>query len=94
MLGEVQGLISIALMVLFLVVKVWAVADCATRPRDAFVAADRRTRNFWLLLTGAALVTGLVARPVGIFGLAGLIIALVYLLDVRPRVADITPRRR
>ena len=94
MFGDVQALITTALFVFFLVVKVWAVADCATRPKEAFVAADRRTRNFWLLLTGLAAVTALVAKPLGILGLAGLVASLVYLLDVRPRVQDVTSRRR
>ncbi len=87
-------MVSMALFVIFLVVKIWAVADCATRRSDAFVAAGKRTRPFWLLLTGLAALTAFVTSPLGIFGLAGLIVALVYLLDVRPRVQEVTPRRR
>lgn len=93
MFGELQSFITLALFVAFLVVKVWAFADCATRPRDGFVAAGRRTRNFWLLLTGLATLTAFVASPLGIFGLAGLVVSLVYLLDVRPRLREITGSR-
>jgi hypothetical protein len=93
MFGDLQALISLVLFVGFLVIKIWAVADCATRPSDAFVAANRRTRMFWLLLTGIAALTAFVASPIGIFGLAGLIVALVYLLDVRPRVQEATGSR-
>lgn len=94
MFGELQSLVMTVLFVGFLVVKVWALADCATRPKDAFPAAGRRTRSFWLLLTGAAALTGMVMAPLGIFGLVGLVIALVYLLDVKPRIAELTSGRR
>ena len=93
MFGNLQGLIMLAITVGFLVVKVWAIADCATRPSDAFPAAGKRTRPFWLALTGAAAVTVLV-NPLGIFGLGGLVVALVYLLDVRPKVAEVSSWRR
>ena len=93
MFGDLQALLSLALFVGFLVVKIWALADCATRPKDSFPAADRRTRNFWLLLTGAAALTAFIGGPIGIFGLAGLVISLVYLLDVRPRVREVTGSR-
>ena len=94
MFGELQSIIVMALFVVFLVVKVWALADCATRPKDAFPAAGKQTRLIWLLLTGASALTALVASPLGIFGLAGIIVALVYLLDVRPRVAEAASSRR
>ena len=94
MFGAVQGLILTVLSVLFLIVKVWALADCATRPKDAFAAAGKRSRNFWLVLTGVAALTGLLFSPLGIFGLAGLVVAAVYLVDVRPRVAEVTSWRR
>lgn len=94
MFGEIQGLVLLVLTVGFIVVKVWAVADCATRPRDAFPAAGKRTQGFWLLLTGLSALTALVTSPIGIFGLVGLVIALVYLLDVRPKVAEAAGSRR
>jgi hypothetical protein len=50
----------------------------------------------WLILTGLAAGTGLllnVVSPVGLIGLAGIVVALVYLFDVRPRIAEITDRR-
>lgn len=94
MLGEFQSMVTLVLFVVFLIVKVWALADCATRPKDAFVAASRQTRWIWLGITGASAVTGLIFAPLGIFGLAGLVASLVYLLDVRPRVAEAASWRR
>lgn len=78
----------------FLALKGWALVDCALRKPDAFPAAERRSKGFWLLLTGLSAVTALVASPIGIFGLAGLVVALVYLLDVRPRLIEVESWRR
>ena len=84
-----QSGIILVLSVAFIVVKVWAFADCATRPPEAFRAAGRQSFWLWLGLTGAAALLALAfPSPLNIFGLAGIIIALVYLLDVRPRVAE------
>ena len=63
--------------------------DCATRRPELLPAAERRTKNFWLIITGLSAVTALVTSPIGIFGLAGIVGSLVYLLDVRPRVAEV-----
>lgn len=81
--------IMFVLTVVFLVVKVWAFADCATRPPAAFRAAGKQNFWLWLVLTGvAALLAIALPSPLNLFGLAGIIIALVYLLDVRPNVAE------
>lgn len=89
-----QNLVVTLLAIGFIVVKTWAFVDCLTRPKDAFPAAGRRTWTFWAVLTGLAAVTALVTSPIGIFGLLGLVIALVYLLDVRVRVKEVTGSRR
>ncbi len=94
MLDNLQGLIMAVLTVGFLIAKVWAIADCATRASDAFPAAGKRTKGFWLALTGVAAFTVLLGSPIGIFGLGGLIVALIYLLDVRPAVSEVTSWRR
>lgn len=86
------GLINSALMVAFVVIKVWAFVDCLTRPKMAFVAADRRTWTFWSVVTGVAALTAL-ARPIGMIGLLGLVAALVYLLDVKPRLKEVSGSR-
>lgn len=83
-----QDTIILVITVAFVVVKVWAFADCATRPPGAFRAAGKQNFWLWLGLTGAAAITSLITSPLGLFGLAGIIVALVYLLDVRPRVAE------
>ena len=94
MFDNLQGLITAVLTIGFLIAKVWALADCATRASDAFPAAGKRTKGFWLALTGVAALTVLFGSPIGIFGLGGLIVSLVYLVDVRPAVSETTSWRR
>lgn len=94
MLDFAQGTVLTILAVGFLILKVWAFVDCLTRPKPAFPAAGRRTCGLWAALTGVAALTALVTSPIGIFGLAGLVVALVYLLDVRVRVREVTGSRR
>lgn len=74
-----------------LAVKLWALGDAVIRPAPAYVAADKQTKNLWLVLLGISVVLGW--RWGGgifdIFVIVGLIVALVYLLDVRPAVREV-----
>jgi len=60
----------------------WALVDAAVRPNGAFVAADKRTKQFWVVVLAVAAV----AAYVRVFTFIALVAALVYLLDVRPAV--------
>ena len=83
----------LALWILTLGVKAFAFVDCLRRRSDAFPAIGRQTKTLWLILTGLAALTGLVPNlTLSIFGIAGIVIALVYLFDIRPRIIEITSR--
>ena len=48
----------------------------------------------WLALTGGATLVSLATfSPIGILGIASIVIAGVYLLDIRPKIAEITSGR-
>ncbi|HEX4654377.1 MAG TPA: DUF2516 family protein [Mycobacteriales bacterium] len=66
--------------VVLALIKLFALIDAATRPAGAFTYADKKTKQFWLIVLGLALVSTFV----GFFTLIGLVAALVYILDVRP----------
>lgn len=77
-------------------VKAWAFVDAATRPGSAFTYADKLTKAAWLWITGLALLAewpALYPGPVGLVSMVGTVAAFVYLLDVRPAVAQ-APRSR
>jgi len=65
-------------------VKLFALIDAATRPAGAFVYAEKKTKQFWLIVLVLALATTLL----GFLSIVGLVAALVYLLDVRPAIAN------
>jgi uncharacterized protein DUF2516 len=77
--------------------EVWAFFDCLRHKANAFEAVSKRTKMFWLALTGGALAIGALSLyaggggsfgTVGLFGLAAVTAASVYLADVRPAVKD------
>ena len=94
MFGNVQDLVLLALWVITLVVKAYAFIDCVRRPAAAFPAIGRQTKVLWLVLTALAALSGLIpGLTLTIFGMAAIVIALVYLFDVRTKIIDITNRR-
>jgi hypothetical protein len=64
-------------------VKLYALVDAAMRPERNYVIQEKKTKNFWLVVLGLAVLTSWF----GFLNLIGLVAALVYLLDVRPAVA-------
>lgn len=94
MFGNVQDLVLLAIWVITLAVKAYAAVDCIRRPAAAFPAVGRQSKLLWLILTVLAALTGVLPNlTLSIFGIAGIVIALVYLFDVRTRIIDITNRR-
>jgi hypothetical protein len=74
--------IFLIIYVATLALTLWALVDAALRPQAAFVAAEKKTKNFWL----AILVVAALAAYIRLFTFLAIIAALVYLLDVRPAV--------
>ena len=55
--------------------ELWAVADCARHRANAFEATGKRTKTFWLALTGGAALIGVISffsSGGGFFGTLGL----------------------
>jgi hypothetical protein len=67
---------------------------CMRARPDAFPAIGRHSKTLWLLLTGLATLVSLVrTNPIDFLGIASIVIAAVYLLDVKPKIAEITSNR-
>lgn len=74
-----------------LALRLWAVIDCAIRKSAAFPAAERLTKPAWLAITGfGALFGTLISSPVGPISLISVVVAAVYLADVRPAVREVS----
>jgi hypothetical protein len=86
----VYAVISYACVALGLV----ALIDAAIRRGDAYPAADRQTKPIWLGILGAGLAAQIIFPalfgPLAILGLAGIVAAIVYLVDVRRRLIEVT----
>jgi hypothetical protein len=89
--------IYLVLALVALVLEVWAFFDCLRHKANAFEAVSKRTKTFWLALTGGAALVGVISLfgsggglfgTLGLFGLAAVVAASVYLADVRPAVKD------
>jgi Protein of unknown function (DUF2516) len=76
-------------------VGVYAFVHALLQRAEAFTAADKLTKPAWLGITGvAALVLVLFRGPTTFLWLPGIIAALVYIVDVRPRVIEVQRGQR
>jgi hypothetical protein len=94
----------LALAVAAFAVEAWAFVDAIMRPKAAFAAAatmgdnaaQRLTKQWWLIILGVAFVLGLYSAAYG--GVTGLlsvlafVAAAVYLAGVRPKVREYSQR--
>ena len=64
----------------------FALIDAATRREDAYRAADKKTKPFWLIILGLAFVVNLIFNILSFLPIIGLIATIVYMVDVRPAI--------
>jgi EamA domain-containing membrane protein RarD len=95
-LFTVQSTVALVLGLAALATQAWAFVDALLNRPDAFVAAGKRTKTFWLVVTGVATAVGFVffGNPFNIFSLVAIVAALIYLTDVRPALRAVGGRGR
>ncbi|MFH8339806.1 DUF2516 family protein [Streptomyces sp. AM6-12] len=81
-----MGILKIVLMAL----AAFALVDAAVRREDAFRAADKNNKVFWLIILAIALVVSILFSILSILPIAGAVASIVYLVDVRPAVRQVT----
>ena len=93
-LAQLQQWIVLGLSVAALGVELYALFDCVRRRADAFTAAGKRTKPFWLLVTGVAALLGIVAVGgfPGLLAIIAIVAAGVYLADVKPALDQVMGR--
>ena len=96
-ISYVEQAVFVILGLVALGLELWAFVDCARHRPNAFEATGKRTKTFWLALTGGSALIGVISlfgsggglfSTLGLFGLAAVVAASVYLADVRPAVKD------
>ncbi|MGW0712838.1 DUF2516 family protein [Streptomyces sp. NPDC002643] len=80
------GLLKIVLMAL----AAFGLFDAAFRREDAFRAADKQTKVFWLIILGLALVVSYLFSILSFLPILGVIASIVYIVDVRPAVRQVS----
>jgi len=80
-----QNYLVLAIFLVLLAVKIFALVDALVRPAAAYVSEGKLTKPAWLLILGLALAVDLVLNnPIQIISLIGTVAAFVYLADARP----------
>jgi hypothetical protein len=89
--SDVKYVINIVLLVFALIVEGVAFVHALTQRSDAFPAIGTLPKVGWLVILALSmLLTLFLFGPISIFGLIGITAALVYLLDVRVGLRDLT----
>ena len=72
-------------------IELWALVDAGVRPAAAFPAAGKLTKPAWVAILAVALLLTSYFGGLSLFGLVGIVAAIVYLVDVRPAVRSMRP---
>lgn len=98
LIGNAQGTIALVLSLAIFAMQVFAFADALRHRPESYVAAGKRTKTIWMVITGVAVLLGFLTlgNPLNLFALIGILGAGVYLADVRPALKSVSggPRRR
>jgi hypothetical protein len=83
--GGFLSLIFLAMLVLAVVALVMA----AVAREDAYRAADKQNKMFWLIILGITVAVNLLV-PVIFLQIAGLVATIVFFVDVRPALRQVS----
>jgi len=85
-----SGLVLFATVGLF-AIQAWAFVDALSHRPEVFVAADKQTKQMWLIILGVALAAHmLIWSPFSLLNLVGAVATIVYLVDARPALRSLS----
>ncbi|MFK4223858.1 DUF2516 family protein [Streptomyces sp. NPDC019890] len=79
----------LVLDLVFLVTSVTALFMAAFAREDAYRAADKQTKAFWLIILGITVAVNLFVSVL-FLSIAGLIASIVFFVDVRPALKQVS----
>lgn len=91
----IEGYVILAVILIALTVKAFAFVNALLWPAEAYTAADKLSKPAWCAILGlglAAQVLLINSSPLNPIHLIASIAAIVFLVDVRPAVAELTRR--
>lgn len=90
--GSLQQGILLVLGVIAFLVEVYALLHAVRQRPDAFVAAGKQTKNFWVAALALSALLGFAvmgtSMGMGLLAIIGIVIAGIYLADVKPRLEE------
>jgi hypothetical protein len=89
---ELTGYISLGLWLVLLVAKGVALVDSIRYNAAQFAAAGKQTRQLWLIINSLSFVVHLLTAPLNFLNVAGTVAAIVFLVDVRPALRQVSGR--
>ncbi|WP_067508920.1 DUF2516 family protein [Actinoplanes sp. TFC3] len=89
---DVQFYLDVLVLIGSIVVQIVAFVHCVTQRGDGFQAIGTLPKGAWLGILAVCVLLTLLGRGggTGIFSLIGVAAALIYLLDVRPGLRDLS----
>lgn len=95
-IGQIQGWIILGLGLLALVAEVHALLHAVRQRPDAFTAAGKKSKTFWVAALAIATLLGfaVLGSGFGLLAIIGIVVAGVYLADVKPAIDAVMGRRR
>ncbi|MFC8915823.1 DUF2516 family protein [Streptomyces sp. WAC05374] len=72
-----------------LLIAVVALFIAVTAREDAYRAADKQTKMFWLIILGVTVAVNLLV-PMLFLQIAGLVASIVFMVDVRPALQQVS----
>jgi len=85
---------NIVLGYLFIGLKIWALVDAASYPRSAYDFIAHKNKTFWLSFLGLSVILQFASVRLDwplmdLINLVGLILAVLYLVLMRPKLKDL-----
>ncbi|MYV57673.1 DUF2516 family protein [Streptomyces sp. NBC_01317] len=84
--NNIFGLLSLAMLVFAVVALIFA----ATARKDAYPAADKKTKSFWLIILGVVVAVDFFLSSIFFLQIAGLVATIVFMVDVRPALRQVS----
>jgi hypothetical protein len=88
----ITGWLELGIWVVLLAAKAVALVEALRHNAAQYVSAGKQSRTLWLVITGLSLAFHLVTGPINFINIAGTIGSLVFLLDVRPALKQVSGR--
>jgi hypothetical protein len=85
---SIMGIITLAVLAF----EVWALVDAVMRPKEAYAAADKLTKQAWVLILVLAVASTMLLGSTLLL-MVSIVASSVYIVDVKPALVSVTRRR-